>query len=200
MRKYDMQTMLQIDPTTAIGATKSAFDEAKAQFGGVINLFRVAGNAPNLLAGILAMNKALGSDITISGKQVEQVAMLVSALNRCDYCVNVHMQVGKGQGLSEAEMLDAMAGRASDPADQALLDYTNEVVRNRGLVSAATMARVREAGFSDRALLEVIGVVGVYTTLQYVRHVGHPQQDFPIVSAFDSVKHGADDGPAFTVA
>jgi uncharacterized peroxidase-related enzyme len=200
MRKYDMQAMLQIDPTTATGATKSAFDEAKAQFGGVINLFRVAGNAPNLLAGILAMNKALGSGITISGKQVEQVAMLVSALNRCDYCVNVHMQVGKGQGLSEAEMLDAMAGRASDPADQALLDYTNEVVRNRGLVSAATMARVREAGFSDRALLEVIGVVGVYTTLQYVRHVGHPQQDFPIVSAFDSVKHGADDGPAFTVA
>lgn len=192
-----MQAMLQIDPATATGPTKAAFDEATAQFGGVINLFRVAGNAPNVLGGILAMNKALGSDITISGKQVEQVAMLVSALNRCDYCVNVHMQVGKGQGLSETDMLDAMAGRANDPADQALLDYTNEVVRNRGLVSDATMARVRSAGFSDRALLEVIGVVGVYTTLQYIRHVGHPEQDFPVVAAFDAIKHGADDGAAY---
>ncbi len=192
-----MQAMLQVDPATAKGPTKAAFDEATAQFGGVINLFRVAGNAPNVLGGILAMNKAFGSDITISGKQVEQVAMLVSALNRCDYCVNVHMQVGKGQGLSETDMLDAMAGRANDLADQALLDYTNEVVRNRGLVSDATMARVRSAGFPDRALLEVIGVVGVYTTLQYIRHVGHPEQDFPIVAAFDVGKHGANDGAAY---
>ncbi len=192
--------MLQIDPATATGAAKAAFDEAASQFGGVINLFKVAGNAPNLLSGILAMNKALATDISISGKQVEQVAMLVSALNRCDYCVNVHMQVSKGQGLSEAEMLDAMAGLASDPVDQALLDYANEVVRNRGLVSDATMARVRKAGFSDRALLEVIGVIGVYTTLQYVRHVGHPEQDFPAVRAFDAAKQGADDGGLFAVA
>lgn len=192
--------MLAIDPATATGSTKTAFDEATAQFGGVINLFRVAGNAPNLLSGILAMNKALGTEISISGKQVELVAMLVSALNRCDYCVNVHMQVGKGQGISEADMLDAMAGLASDPADQTLLDYTNEVVRNRGMISDATMARVRSAGFSDRALLEVIGVIGVYTTLQYVRHVGHPEQDFPIVSAFDVSKHGADDGMMYAAA
>ncbi len=192
-----MHPMPQIDPATATGATKAAFDEATTQFGGVINLFKVTGNAPNLLSGILAMNKALGSDMSITGKQVEQVAMLVSALNRCDYCVNVHMQVGKGQGVSETAMLDAMAGRADNAADQALLDYTNEVVRNRGLVSEATMMRVRDAGFSDRALLEVIGVIGVYTTLQYVRHVGHPEQDFPIVGSYDALKHGASDGVKF---
>lgn len=195
-----MQTMLAIDPATATGPTKAAFEEATAQFGGVINLFRVAGNAPNLLSGILAMNKALGADISISGKQVELVAMLVSALNRCDYCVNVHMQVGKGQGVGEAEMLEAMAGRAADPADQALLNYANEIVRNRGLVSEQTMARVRAAGFSDRALLEVIGVIGVYTTLQYVRHVGHPEQDFPIVETYDVNKHGANDSSPSAVA
>ncbi len=195
-----MSAMHQIDPATATGATKAAFDEATAQFGGVINLFKVAGNAPNLLSGILAMNKALGVDMSISGKQVEKVAMLVSALNRCDYCVNVHMQVGKGQGLTESQMLDAMAGSADDAADQSLLDYANEVVRNRGLVTDATMARVREAGFSDRALLEVIGVIGVYTTLQYVRHVGHPEQDFPVVAAYDAVAHGVDDGTTFIAA
>lgn len=110
------------------------------------------------------------------------------------------MQVGKGQGLAESQMLDAMAGRAEDPADQALLDYANEVVRNRGLVTDGTMARVRAAGFSDRALLEVIGVIGVYTTLQYVRHVGHPEQDFPVVAAFDAAAHGADDGTTFIAA
>jgi len=155
----------QINPKIATGDTKEAFDEATAQFGAVINLFKVAGNAPNVLKGILSLNKELGSSTELDGKLIEQVAMLTSALNRCDYCVNVHMKVGEGAGLSREEMLLAMEGEASDPKAQALLNYTNEVVRNRGLVSDATLQKVRDAGFSDKALLETIGVIGVYTTL-----------------------------------
>jgi AhpD family alkylhydroperoxidase len=183
--------MKHIDPADATGATKAAFDEAKAQFGGVINLFKIAGNAPNVLSGLLALNRELGSSSELDGKLTEQVAMLVSALNRCDYCVNVHMQVGKARGLTEAELLHAMAGNASGERAQALLLFTDEVVRRRGLVSDSTMSRVRAAGFSDKALLETIGIIGLYTTLQYIRHVGHPDQDFPIVSAFNAETHGA---------
>ena len=195
-----MPKMKPVDPKTAEGATKAAFDEATAQFGGVINLFKVAGNAPNVLSGILALNKALNETIDLTGRQVELVAMLVSALNRCDYCVNVHMQVGKGHGVGKEEMLAAMAGRAEDPADQVLLNFANEAVRNRGLVSDKAVDAARSAGFSDKALLEVIGVIGLYTTLQYIRHVGDPDQDFPIVDEFDAIKHGADDGSAFMAA
>jgi uncharacterized peroxidase-related enzyme len=183
--------MHMIDPATATGATAAAFAEATAQFGGVINLFKVAGNAPNVLSGILAMNKAVGETCELSGAEVEQVAMLVSALNACDYCVNVHMQVGKGQGLSEGQMLDAMAGRADTPQVQALLDYAAAVVRQRGQAAPAVVEAARAAGYSDKALLEVIGVIGVYTTLQYIRHVGHPAMDFPAVSAFDPALHSA---------
>lgn len=180
-----------IAPEDASGSTKVVFDEATRQFGGVINLFRMAGNAPNLLSGILAMNNALGDGLSLTGRQVELVAMLVSALNHCDYCVNVHMQVGKGQGVSEVDMLAAMAGEAASATEQALLDYTDELVRRRGLVSADTLAAARAAGFDNQALLEVIGVVGIYTTLQYVRHVTGPEQDFPTVKEYQADIHGA---------
>ncbi len=186
-----MPNMPQIDPKAATGATREAFDEATRQFGGVINLFRVAGNAPNVLNGFLALNRHLNDGIELTGRQVEQVAMLVSALNRCDYCVNVHMKVGQMQGASEEEMLAAMAGNAEDAPTQALLDYTDEVVRRRGLVSEQTLARVRAAGFSDKALLETIGVIGLYTLIQYVRHVADPEHDFPAVTQFDPQRHGA---------
>ncbi|MGH1350518.1 MAG: carboxymuconolactone decarboxylase family protein [Methyloligellaceae bacterium] len=195
-----MTAMNCIDPKTATGDTKEAYDEATRQFGGVINLFQIAGNAPNVLKGILALNKSVNRESELTGKQVELVAMLVSALNRCDYCVNVHMQVGKGQGLSESELLEAMAGTSRNAADQSLLNYTNEVVRNRGMVSSNTFEAARSAGFSDKALLEVIGVIGLYTTLQYIRHVGNPDHDFPIVDKFDPIKHGADDGTAYKTA
>jgi len=189
-----------IDPATATGPTKDAFDEAKTQFGAVINLFKVAGTAPAVLSGLLALNKALHTGGELGGRRTELVAMLVSALNRCDYCVNVHMQVGKGTGLSEAALLSAMAGKSDLPEEQALLDFTNEVVRNRGQVSDATFERAKAAGYSDKALLETVGVIGLYTTLQYIRHVGDPAQDFPIVGAFDADLHGATDGPLYRAA
>ena len=54
-----MPNMRQIDPKTASGATKEAFDEAVRQFGGVINLFRVAGTpAATQTAPLLATQTA----------------------------------------------------------------------------------------------------------------------------------------------
>jgi uncharacterized peroxidase-related enzyme len=180
-----------IDPNQATGPLADAFDEAKSQFGAVINLFRVSGHAPNVLSGILAFNKAVADTCELSNAQVELVAMLTSALNRCDYCVNVHMQVGKAHGLKESQLLDAMAGRAEEPKEQALLDYTDEVIRNRGQVSKETMVAVMNAGFSEKALLEVIGIIGIYTSLQYIRHVANPEIDFKNVPEFDPEVHGA---------
>ena len=189
-----MSRFIQIDPKTATGETRLAFDEAIAQFGGVINLFKVAGHAPNVLQGILALNKEVARSTELDSKLMEQVAMLTSALNRCDYCVNVHMKVGTGAGLSREDMVLALEGRAKDAKAQALLDFASEVVRNRGLASAATIEKARAAGFSEKALIETIGVIGIYTTLQYIRHVADPDHDFPAVPEYNAGKHGADNG------
>jgi len=194
-----MSKFKQIDPKMASSDAKEAFDEATSQFGGVINLFKVIGSAPNVLKGILALNKEVNSSTELDGKLIEQVAMLTSALNRCDYCINVHMKVGEGMGLSREDLILAMEAKAKDAKTQALLNFTNEVVRNRGFVSDETLKAVQNAGFSDKALLETIGVIGIYTTLQYIRHVADPDHDFPTVPEFNADQHGTDDG-AFFVA
>jgi len=186
-----MSKFKQVDPETASSDAKEAFAEAHAQFGGVINLFKVIGNAPNVLKGILALNKEIASSEELDGKLTEQVAMLTSALNRCDYCVNVHMTVGEGVGLSREDLIMAMEAKAHDPKAQALLNFTDEVVRNRGFVKGETLRAVQSAGFSDKALLETIGVIGVYTILQYIRHVADPEHDFPMVAEFNAEQHGA---------
>ncbi len=186
-----MSRFEQVDPKAATGNTKEAFNEVTAQFGGVINLFKVIGSAPNVLKGILALNKEVCSSDELDGKLIEQVAMLTSALNRCDYCVNVHMKVGEGAGLSREDLIMAMEAKAKDPKAQALLDFTNEVVRNRGFVSDETLQATQNSGFSNKALLETIGVIGIYTTLQYIRHVADPDHDFPNVSEFNADQHGA---------
>lgn len=182
---------VDVDVETANSETKAAFQEANAQFGGVINLFKTIGNAPNVLSGILALNKEINSSTKLDGKLIEQVAMLTSALNKCDYCVNVHMQVGQSVGLSKEDLILAMEAKAKDPKAQALLDFTDDVIRKRGLVNSLTLKSVEEAGFSEKDLLETIGIIGMYTTLQYIRHLTNPDHDFPIVNEFDAKKHGA---------
>ncbi|MBL1293960.1 MAG: carboxymuconolactone decarboxylase family protein [Thiotrichales bacterium] len=185
-----MSKFEQIDPVGASGKVAEAFSEAESQFGAVINLFKVMGCAPNVLNGVLALNKEIGVSMELSGKEVEQIAMLTSALNRCDYCVNVHMAVGKSVGLSRDDLNSAMEGKANDAKIQTLLTFVDEVIRNRGLVSDETLGKAQSAGFSNKALLEAIGIIGLYTTLQYIRHVAKPDHDFPIVSEYDAKVHG----------
>ncbi len=187
-----MSRFVQIDPKTATGDAAEAFEAATSQFGGVINLFKVTGNAPNVLKGILALNNEVASSAELDTRLIEQVAMLTSALNRCDYCVNVHMKVGQGAGLTRDDLLLAMEAKATNAKAQALLTFADEVVRNRGLASETAIENARAAGFSDKALLETIGVIGIYTTLQYIRHVADPDHDFPAVSEFNADKFGAD--------
>lgn len=103
----------------------------------------------------------------------------------------MHMQVGKLQGLSKAQLLDAMSAKASTEKELALLSYANEVIRHRGQVSDETLAAVSAVGYSEKALLEVIGIIGVYTSLQYIRHVANPEHDFPMVTEFNEKVHGA---------
>lgn len=184
-------TMQHIDPATASGETKEVFDEVVSQFGAAINLFKIAANAPNILKGLLALNKQVTASTELDGKLIEQVAMLVSALNSCDYCVNVHMQVGQKYGLTEQNMIDALNGKADSPKAQALLTFAYEVVKNRGQVSDESFMKARNAGFSDKALLETVGLIGFYTTIQYIRHVGNPDHDFPEVTAFNPSQHAA---------
>lgn len=92
----------------------------------------MAANRPNVLKGIAAFNRKLSESIELTPAETEPVAMLTSALNHCDYCVNVHMQIGKMHKLSVEDLVEALSARAQNPRNQAILGYTNELVRNRG--------------------------------------------------------------------
>jgi len=69
---------------------------------------------------------------------------------------------------------------------------------HRFIYSLETLQKAHNAGFTNKALLETIGIIGAYTTLQYIRHVANPEHDFPKVSGFSASEHGSDDGDFFS--
>jgi uncharacterized peroxidase-related enzyme len=172
-----------VDPKTADADTKAALDLVQTAFGGIPNLMKMLAIAPNVLRGIMAFNQEVTSG-ELETSLVEQVALLASGINQCEYCVAVHVQVGQQAGLSRDELICNLQGEASDPRSQAVLNFTKAVVNHRGKVDESTVKSLREHGFSDKAIVEIVGVIGLYTFLNYIKHLTQPALDFPIVAEF----------------
>jgi uncharacterized peroxidase-related enzyme len=178
-----MSTFNPVDPKTANTDAKAALDLVQSVFGGIPNLMRMLAIAPNILRGIMALNQEVtGGELETA--LVEQVALLASGINQCEYCVAVHVHVGQQAGLSREELICNLQGEASDAKSQAVLNFTRAVVDNRGKVDPSLVNALREQGLSDKAIVEIVGVIGLYTFLNYVKHVTEPALDFPAVEEF----------------
>jgi uncharacterized peroxidase-related enzyme len=178
-----MSTFNPVDPKTASPDAKSALDLVQNAFGGIPNLMKMLAIAPNILRGIMAFNQEV-IDGELEASLVEQVALLASGINQCEYCVAVHVHVGQQAGLSRDELIYNLQGEASDSKSQAVLNFTKAVVTNRGKVDEATVKALRDHGLSDKAIVEILGVIGLYTFLNYVKHLTQPELDFPVVEEF----------------
>jgi uncharacterized peroxidase-related enzyme len=178
-----MSTFNPVDPKTADADAKVALDLVQAAFGGIPNLMKMLAIAPNVLKVTMAFNQEVtGGELETS--LVEQVALLASGINQCEYCVAVHVHVGQQAGLSRDELICNLQGEASDPKSRAVLNFTRAVVNNRGKVDASTVKTLRDHGLSDKAIIEIVGVIGLYTFLNYVKHLTEPALDFPVVEEF----------------
>jgi uncharacterized peroxidase-related enzyme len=172
-----------VDLKTADAEAIAALELVQSAFGGIPNLMKMLAIAPNVLRGIMALNQAVTSG-ELEASLVEQVALLASAINQCEYCVAVHVHVGQQAGLSRDELIRNLQGTASDPKSQAVLNFTQAVVNNRGKVDESTVKALRDHGLSDKAIVEIVGVIGLYTFLNYVKHLTQPALDFPAVEEF----------------
>jgi uncharacterized peroxidase-related enzyme len=172
-----------IEPEIADVEAKAALDIVHAAFGGIPNLMKMLAIAPNVLNGIMSLMQEVTSG-ELETSLFEQIALLTSAINQCDYCVAVHVHVGQQTGLSREELVCNLQGQASDPRSQAVLDFTRAVVTNRGKVESSTVQTLRDHELSDKAIIEILSVIGLYTFLNYAKHLTHPVLDFPPVAEF----------------
>jgi alkylhydroperoxidase family enzyme len=64
------------------------------------------------------------------------------------------------------------------------LDFTNAVVQHRGKIDMAMVQALRDHGLTNKAIIEIVGVIGLYTFLNYMKHLTQPVLDFPSVEEF----------------
>lgn len=66
-----------------------------------------------------------------------------------------------------------------DPRADTLIRFAVQLLETRGKVSDATLAELREAGFDDGAIAEVVAYVALDVFTNYFNNVAQTDLDFP---------------------
>jgi len=167
-----------IDPANATGSVAGLFHAVKAKLGVVPNLMRTFAQSPAALEAYLGFSGTLAKGVLPAAVR-EQLALVISEANSCDYCLSAHTLLGKGAGLNPDAILAARHGEAADLKVTALLQFAQAVVATRGKVADEALAAVRAAGASDAEIVEVVGHVAVNVLTNYLNNVARTEIDFP---------------------
>ncbi|MEE8293524.1 MAG: carboxymuconolactone decarboxylase family protein [Kiloniellales bacterium] len=177
-----MARIQAIDPKEAKGKVKELLEGVERALGKVPNLIRTIANSKAALEYYLATGKALSGGI-LDAKRREQIALAVAGENACDYCASAHTAVGRMVGLDEAELAMNLDGASGDPKVDAALKFAKTVVAKRGFVSNEDIRKVRDAGYDDGAIAEIVANVAHHIFTNYFNHVAETEIDFPAINA-----------------
>jgi len=169
-----------IDRTAATGTVRAVLDQVHGAFGATPNMFRAVANSPAALKSMWGSFGALGGG-TLGARLGEQIAVAVADRNACSYCLAAHTVLGQKAGASAEEMAAAQLGESSDPKTRAALLFALKVVGQRGQVSGADVQALRDAGFSDEQVVEILAHVALNLFTNYVNLAFAVPVDFPAV-------------------
>ena len=169
-----------VNPDNASGKQKELFNQINSAFGVVPNMFKAIGNSPAALQSMFGSFGALGGG-KLGAKLGEQIAVLVADINRCEYCLAAHTMLGQNAGLSAEQMESAQSGKSSDAKTQAALDFSAKLVRNRAQISKSDVQQVRDAGFNDEEIAEILAHVALNIFTNYTNVAFDVPIDFPKV-------------------
>lgn len=163
---------------TAPAASRPLLAQVQGAFGTVPNMFRAVANSPSALAFLWSGFGALGGG-AVPARLGEQIAVAVADRNRCAYCLAAHTALERKAGASAEEMAAAQAGRSDDPRSAAALAFALKLVEQRGAIEAADVDALRQAGFDDGEIVEVLAHVALNLFTNYVNVAFDVPVDFP---------------------
>jgi len=169
-----------VNRDTATGARKSLLDQVHGAFGATPHMFRAVANSPAALQSMWGSFGALGGGV-IGARLGEQIAVAVADRNACAYCLAAHTALGRKAGASAEEMAAAQVGESSDPKTAAALRFALKLVDARGQVSEADVQALRDAGFDDERIVEILAHVALNLFTNYVNVAFAVPVDFPAV-------------------
>ena len=160
-------TALDLGPDAQRDAWLDAyFAKCMEKLGFVPNVLRAyAFDAVKLRAFIDMADNLMLADSGLTKLEREMIAVAVSAVNHCHYCLTAHgAAVRQRSGDPLMGEMVAQNYRAADlPARQkAMLDFAVKLTETPDKIEEPDREALRKAGFSDRDIWDIAAVAGFY--------------------------------------
>ena len=177
-----MPRIAPVTPNDTPQRSQPLLDAVEKKLGRIPNMLRTLAHSPAGLGFYLAQTQALAGG-TLAPQLREQIALTAAGFNGCDYCACAHALAGKISGIDPAEIAGNLAGRSAHQQTQAVLDFVTHILATAGHVDDDALLAIRQAGYGDGAIVEIIAHVGMNLFTNYFNHIAAPVIDFPPVSA-----------------
>ena len=143
------------------------FDKCKEKLGFIPNVLRAyAFDNAKLRAFILMADDLMLGDSGLSKLERELIAVAVSSVNHCHYCLTAHgaavRQRGRDPELGELIAQNYRAA-ALDARQKAMLDFTVKLTEAPDKIEEQDRKALRGAGFSDRDIWDIAAVAASTT-------------------------------------
>jgi uncharacterized peroxidase-related enzyme len=182
MTRLALPASIESAPTAA----QPLLQAVHKQLGSVPNLFRLAALSPAALEGYLGMSGALATG-SLPAPTRERIALAVAQINGCGYCLSAHAYLGKNLArLDDAEIAANRDGTSNDAKAAAAVQFAAKVTQARGKVGAEDLQAVKDAGYSDAQIVEIIQHVALNTWTNYLNEVAKTEIDFPVVALLEA--------------
>jgi uncharacterized peroxidase-related enzyme len=161
-----------VSPQQATGRLAKIFKQIQAPDGQVDNVLQIHSLRPHTLQGHMAIYKAVlhHTSNQVPEWYLEAIGVLVSRLNGCVYCASHHAEglkrLLKAEGRESDAYLQALQQQTPaepfTPAEQLGLAYAGKLTLTPGLIEAADIDALRDAGFDDGEILELNQVAAYF--------------------------------------
>jgi uncharacterized peroxidase-related enzyme len=174
------QRIKAIDPGTAKGKAKELLDAVVKKYGSAPNSFKTMAHSPAGFQGFLGLSGTLEGGV-LPFETRYQIAIAVSEINGCAYCLSAFSAIGKGAGMKDETLAMCQLAASADPKIDAMLKFAAAIVRARGAVTPEDFQTVKSAGCSDEEIQEIVANVALFTFANYTNLVIGTEIDFPLV-------------------
>ena len=173
-----MQSIQPIRTELANSKVKQLLMSVEAELGLTPNMMKCMAQSPAALEGYLRLGDALrGGELDPTFR--EQLALTVAQVNRCGYSLAAHTAFAGRLGLTIEEIGDGRAARGSDRKTDAGLKFARDLVARSGQLLSSDLRDIRQAGYSDEEIVEIVANVALNIYANYFNIVAGTVIDFP---------------------
>jgi uncharacterized peroxidase-related enzyme len=160
--------------------SRPILDNVEKMLGFVPNLHRLMSISPNTLSAWATLMGSLAK--TLDVKTRDGIALAVSEADGCDYCLAAHSFTASNLAKIPVDEIELnREGRSSDPKRQAAVAFAKALIETRGKVSDAQFAAVRDAGWTDANIVEMIALTAQFLLTNFMNNAVQTPIDFPEV-------------------